>query len=241
MKRSLLLLILPTLLMGCYHYPASYHQIQADDLFEQKRYQEASKEFSKAIRKAEDPSLALYNRAYCYYYLNKQEKALADINKHLSVSEKTKPNIWLKGLIYLKMERFEEASTCFADGLRFDPEGSNLWSTYGYAQSRAGKLEEARKSLNYAIELDSNNAVAFNNLSYVYLKQKELGKAEEMINKSLEMYPANAFAYRNLGLVLLESGDKPGACRAWKRAEHLGYSKSWGEDLQGLMKLHCGS
>lgn len=68
-------------------------------------------------------------------------------------------------------------------------------------QSRAGKLEEAQKTLTEAISRNGNSAAAFNQLGIVHRRLGRFKEADEAYRRALEIDPNYALAHLNLGVL----------------------------------------
>ncbi|HEY7638851.1 MAG TPA: tetratricopeptide repeat protein [Steroidobacteraceae bacterium] len=68
-------------------------------------------------------------------------------------------------------------------------------------QVRAGRLEEAEKSLRTAVDRNGNNAPAFNQLGIVYRKLGRFKEADVAYQRAVEIDPNYAIAYLNLGVL----------------------------------------
>ncbi len=71
----------------------------------------------------------------------------------------------------------------------------------GILQAKAGKLEEARKTLTDAIGRNANSAAAFNQLGIVYRRLGRFTEADEAYQQALQIDPGYALAHLNLGVL----------------------------------------
>jgi tetratricopeptide (TPR) repeat protein len=71
----------------------------------------------------------------------------------------------------------------------------------GILQAKAGKLEEAEKTIGDAIARNGNNAAAYNQLGIVYRKQGRFKEADESYTRAVQVDPNYALAYLNLGVL----------------------------------------
>lgn len=68
-------------------------------------------------------------------------------------------------------------------------------------QARAGKLDDAEKTIKDAIERDANSAAAFNQLGIVYRRSGRFKEADEAYQRALQIDPDYALAHLNLGVL----------------------------------------
>jgi Flp pilus assembly protein TadD len=71
----------------------------------------------------------------------------------------------------------------------------------GILQVKAGKFEDAAKTLGSAVERNANNAQAFNQLGIVYRKLGRFKDADGAYQKAVQIDPNYAIAYLNLGVL----------------------------------------
>ena len=71
----------------------------------------------------------------------------------------------------------------------------------GILHAKAGKLDEAEKTIREAISRNGNNAAAFNHLGIVYRKLGRFKEADESYTRAVQIDPNYALAYLNLGVL----------------------------------------
>ena len=74
--------------------------------------------------------------------------------------------------------RYQQAETCFAEALEYQPDNAIHWYNLGNAQRDLAKLQAALHSFKQSIQFDPNDADAHNNLGNV---QRELGQLDKAI------------------------------------------------------------
>jgi Flp pilus assembly protein TadD len=81
------------------------------------------------------------------------------------------------------------------------PQYSGAKVNLGILQAKAGRLEDAQKSLSNAVQRNPTNAVAFNELGIVYRKLGRFKEAEQAYSAAIKADPNYANAYLNLGVL----------------------------------------
>lgn len=71
----------------------------------------------------------------------------------------------------------------------------------GILHAKAGRLDEAEKSIRDAIARNGNNAAAYNQLGIVYRKLGRFKEADEAYTRAVQIDPDYALAYLNLGVL----------------------------------------
>jgi tetratricopeptide (TPR) repeat protein len=81
------------------------------------------------------------------------------------------------------------------------PTYSGALLNLGILQAKAGKLEDAEKTLQDAIVRNAANATAFNQLGIVYRKLGRFKDADDAYQRAVQIDPNYAIAYLNLGVL----------------------------------------
>jgi Flp pilus assembly protein TadD len=81
------------------------------------------------------------------------------------------------------------------------PTYSGALLNLGILQAKAGKLEDAQKTLQSAIERKADNAAAYNQLGIVYRRLGRFQDADSAYQKALQIDPNYAIAHLNLGVL----------------------------------------
>jgi Flp pilus assembly protein TadD len=71
----------------------------------------------------------------------------------------------------------------------------------GILQVKAGRLDDAEKTLQGAVQRNANNAQAYNQLGIVYRKLGRFKEADVAYQRAVEIDPNYAIAYLNLGVL----------------------------------------
>lgn len=83
------------------------------------------------------------------------------------------------GLLYLKLQKEENALECFKGALKINSKYSHSLNNIGTSLSKSGRIEEAIKYYYKAIENDPNYLTGYENLSQIYIS---IGKYSEALN-----------------------------------------------------------
>jgi len=81
------------------------------------------------------------------------------------------------------------------------PSYSGALLNLGILQAKAGKLEDAQKTLQSAIERKPDNAAAYNQLGIVYRRLGRFQDADQAYQKAIQIDPNYAIAHLNLGVL----------------------------------------
>lgn len=93
---------------------------------------------------------------------------------------------------------------------------AQAWLHLGIAQTRAGKLKDARKAFEQAIKLSPNTPQAYVGLAYIFTDEDKLPEAEANALRAVAVDPSNAEAHYALGIIALRQN---AAAKALAEAE----------------------
>ena len=140
----------------------------------QRRYQDAVNHFTTALAQAPDAGRIHYPLAQALRALGKTDEA----REHLNLRGKNNPNAtdplvealkrldkgpylyYEKGMSALNEQRYNDAATEFAKGLKFDPENNNARVSYARVLYLSGEKQRAREELLKVLKSDEKHILA---------------------------------------------------------------------------------
>jgi tetratricopeptide (TPR) repeat protein len=102
-----------------------------------------------------------------------------------------------------------------------------------------GDYEGAIPYFDKAIALSPGFAFAYCNRGFCRMKLKDYRGARADILKSISLDNRNSYAYKNLGLLLLEEEKSGKACENFHKADALGYSEEYDDEVKKLIQENC--
>jgi tetratricopeptide (TPR) repeat protein len=134
-----------------------------------------------------------------------------------------------------------QARVRFGQALRTDPRDPVTWNSQGFwLEAARGRHVQAIADYDRAIKLNPNYSYAFNNRGWSEYKLGDTDKALADIGRAKKRKVRNPWVWRNLGVIALESGDTAKACGHLRQALELGFTAQHGNEVETLMKEHCG-
>lgn len=205
----------------------------------QKKYALALKDLNKAINIDPEQELGYIGRGQTYYYKNKMDSAIADYSKAIDINPKNTATYHKRSECYNKQGKNELAQQDMEKIVELNPKDIDAKSTLASYYIVHENFEKANALFDEIYKAKKNDPYVLNNYGYVKHKMGNSEKGIDMINQSLQIWPQNSYAYRNLALIFLSLEDKEQACVAIKKGLMLGFSKSYGPELDNLKKEHC--
>ncbi len=186
----------------------SRSKINPLQLYNDKKYAEASEEFQKIIQKG-------YKRDFIYGLLlssllqicdYKKAKIVAD--EYLELKPKSANDYVNIGLVNSFLDFHDTALECYEMALKVNSENVFALNNIGFTYNNMGKYEEAIQLMDKLLVLDPNFSHAYSNRGLAKIKIGILESGLEDLNHSLKLDEKNAYAYRHLGIYHLEKTRK---------------------------------
>jgi tetratricopeptide (TPR) repeat protein len=130
-------------------YPTTLaHQIASKMLVDWQQYERAIEEAERSIVLDPSDPNSYRSMAYALIYAGKPEAAVRFVEKSMRLDPQYPAyNLFVLGLAYFSMERFEEAVTSFQRALSRNPENSMILIYLSAAYALTGRPEEANATI----------------------------------------------------------------------------------------------
>jgi tetratricopeptide (TPR) repeat protein len=137
---------------------AEAYNLQGETNISRNQFNNAIKDFSRAININPKYVDALINRGSAYAQLGRFNDALEDLNEALKYEKKDAELYNKRGEIFLQSNLFDQAIKDFSSAIVLNPMFSDAFLNRGRAYSEKGMPEEAMNDFNQAIKADSDHA-----------------------------------------------------------------------------------
>jgi len=148
----------------------------------------------------------------------KEMGKLLDAAEGLAQSNEDKASVhFMRGAMYERMKRYEQAEAEFRKVLELDPDNSSAMNYLGYMfADRNVQLQEAEKLIARALELEPENGPFLDSLGWVYYKMGRLNEAEAYLRRALQKVSRDPTVRDHLGDVLAKQGKLKEAVAEWQ-------------------------
>ncbi len=182
-------------------------------LFHLGRYADAQKAFEQATKLQPESALYWNNLAGALREQGQLEEAERIVREEALARDPALPVGHLNlGLIYMRMDRWEEAIGEFRQALALFPPGegtANIWGDLGQALFAAGRYAEAQSAFEEAARQQPRNAFFWAWVGWALLEQNRLAEAESvLLQKALPLDASFPFTRLVLGDLYLRA-DRP--------------------------------
>ncbi len=199
------------------------------------KYEEALSDCEKAIQ-LEPANLNYKNQEAELYMIRKDyEKCISSTSYVLNFLPADYTALWFKANALAGLKRHKEAVEVFTIILNNFMHTEGLYNNIAFSQIYTNEWKEAKKNFQAAIRLNPAWAYPWDNLGYVYYLEKNYDEALKLINKSILLDPSNSWAYKSRAIVYLATGKRTEAKSDLLRANELGYSRIYDEEVNELL------
>jgi FOG: TPR repeat len=179
------------------------HYEAGRSLEEQERYEDAAREFRRAISINPKDPLYYDDLAFCLEKLERYDQAIEVINQVLSLDPKDSFAHRELGIGYYSKQQLEKAIKALQQSLSLDPTDFFSHLYLGYALYRSQKYDAAADSLDKALKLTPNDFDAHYWRGLSLMRAYRFDEASRSLGKAAELRPSdfNANFWRGMSLV----------------------------------------
>jgi tetratricopeptide (TPR) repeat protein len=182
-------------------------------LYEERRFDDASREFREAVALQPDSPEAHANLGNCLQAEGLVDDARREYAAALAVNPGFAGAHYDLGLSYLQAGLLQRASEEFRVTLGIDPDHAAARNNLGLALAGMGRLPEAMEQYRLALGLNPDLPEAHLNMGNALYRTGRLDEAAAQYREALRLYPGYSGAHNNLGHALAALG-RPGAAEA---------------------------
>jgi len=195
-----------------------------------------------SILKLKPNSVSPFYRAAFQSKLHNYDEAIIDYKKVIQIDSNQFSAHYNLGKLYERMGDFNKSLNSYSKAIEVNDSISTLYLNRGFVYLKLEKYSLAVKDFELALvkpENDKQDSFTYNNLGFAFFKQGNFKDAIENIQKSIELFERNSYAHKNLGLVYLKQNKLKEACICLDRAENLGYSYQYDQEVTELINTNC--
>lgn len=145
-------------------------------------------------------------------------KALDEAEKLSPSTEEKEAVIFLRGAMYERQKKFDQAEAEFRKVIEANPENAGALNYLGYMLAdRDVRLDEAYQLIKKALDLDPDNGAYLDSMGWVCFRQGKLPEAEGLLVRALSRMPtADPTVHEHLGDVYFKQGKTREAIAQWQ-------------------------
>ena len=187
------------------------------------RFNEAIKEYRKALIINPNHPLAHYNLGISYGKAGRLDEAITEYKRALTINPHLAKAYINLGLVYVKEGRLDEAITNYKKAIVINPNYAMAHCNLGAAYGSKNMFDEAISECKKALAINPNYAEAHYNLGAAYANKGLMDKAIIECKKAIAINPNYSKAHYNLGITYYYKGNYKLALLHCDKAMELGY------------------
>ena len=165
---------------------------KAIKFFQEAQWEDAVKEFSKAIAKNQSSHMLFYYRGLAQEKFGNLEEAMSDYQKTIELKPDFALPYSMAGKIFARQQNYEKAREFYQKSVELDDQNVSTLYNYAVVLINIGeKSDEAIVILEKLLSLDDAHADAYYRLGMLYVSQGDTERAKELLQKFLELDPEN--------------------------------------------------
>lgn len=147
-----------------------------------------------------------------------------------------------RGACHAMLGDSAQARQDFDKAIGLAPRDAAAYNSRGYYRfMHFGEYGRAIADMDRAIKQDPNYGFAFSNRGWCHFQMGDTAKARRDLSLAVRKNPTNAYAYRSLGIIDKAGGDPVKACANLHKALELGFTGTYGNEVQELVERDCPS
>jgi len=165
---------------------------KAIKFFQEAKWEDAVKEFSKAIAENQSSHMLFYFRGIAQEKFGNLEEAMSDYQKTIELKPDFALPYSMAGKIFARQQNYKKASEFYQKSVELDDQDITTLYNYAVVLINIGeKSDEAIVILEKLLSLDEEHADAYYRLGMLYVSQGDTERAKELLLKFLELDPEN--------------------------------------------------
>ena len=203
----------------------SEKELTAEDYFrignrahDEKDYDKAISDYSKAIELNPNFVEAYSNRGVAFAYKKDYDKAILDYSKAIELNPEYAKAYSNRGNAFAYKKDYDKAISDYNKAIELNPEDAEAYNNRGNAFANQIDYDKAISDYNKAIELNPEDAEAYYNRGTTFADQKDYDKAISDYSKAIELNPEDVEFYYNRGNAFADQKDYDKAISDYSKA-----------------------
>ncbi|MBE0657403.1 MAG: tetratricopeptide repeat protein [Bryobacteraceae bacterium] len=147
------------------------------------------------------------------------DRALDEAEKLSETNDEKEPVLFLRGALFEKQKRYDEAEKEFRRVLDVSPNNASALNYLGYMLAdRNIRVQEALALIQKAVDQEPANGAFLDSLGWVYYRLNKLDEAADYLRRSLQRGTKDPTVHDHLGDVYLGQGNLKDAINHWEIA-----------------------
>ena len=186
-----------------------------------KQYEEAIREFARAVQANPNDPATHMMLGVAYYWNGQVDFSLEEYRKAVNLDARSAQAWLLIGISLAWKGEVPGAHEAFKKATEFDPSRGDAQMNLGSIEESLGLMGEALDHTRRAVALDEKNPLYHFQLAMLYRKLGRDADSIESLNRALHLFADFEDALLELGAAEERSGERAGALKSFRRAVDL--------------------
>lgn len=196
--------------------------------------------YCKRAELLDSTSAAVYeNKGRIYYNMKQFELARVAFTRAIAIDPSDVALYHLRSDCYNFTGKMKLAKADLEQILFIDSTDSHARINLAFCFIMEKDFLRANNLYEKLYQLNNDDPIVLSNFGYVKHMLKNTKDGLNLIQRSLELFPGNAYAYKYLAEIYLSERDNKRACKAIETGIKLGFTASYGQELEQLKKANC--
>jgi tetratricopeptide (TPR) repeat protein len=200
--------------------------------FNHGRYEQAEKEFLRALADNPDDTEAHALRGLTLIRMNRFNEAIAACQEAIRLAPEWSYAHYALSYVLLMQSHLEEAGKAAQEGIRINPHTAYLHSHLAVILHRLGRYDDALASADEGLRCDGQHVDSLNSRSMALAALQRLEDAEQTSRIALALEPENSATLGKLGYILLKREKAFEALEVLREALRLDPSLTWSKEVR---------
>ncbi len=205
-----------------------------------KQYEAAVKEFTRAVQASPDDPLAHMMLGVAYYWTGRVDESLAEYDRSLQLDGRSAQTTMLKGISLAWKGDLKPAYEAFKRASELDGARADIQMNLGSIEETLGMVPESMEHFRKAVVLDPKNPLYHFQLGMLYRKLGRDQDSMDSMRQALKHFSGFEDALLELGAAEERTKDRKGAIRSFKDALSLKSKDSVARFRLGRLYLLTG-
>jgi len=194
---------------------------RAELYYDVENYDEALKDYNKAIELKPDWEYPYNGRGNVFYKCYRDDEALKDYNKAIELKPDWERPYNGRGNVFSQLDRYDEALKEYNKATELKPDWEYPYNNRGNVFYQLGRYDEAIKEYNRATELKPDLEYPYSGRGKVFSQLDRYDEALKEYNKATELKPDWEYPYNGRGDVFYQLDRYDEALKDYNKATEI--------------------